>query len=232
MKIQKILSNAVAIGVMIMGTNSYASTFPNPDPGVYGPELNGRGYFTPSEGIFAIEFYDMVDIAPGATFGFYFEGADLTNSDNLIKIFDNSDNAGNCASISFSNNLVWDEEDAGYQDLSWAGDPRYTFNNPGGNIGFFMYIEGQYPLFTDPSLNPYGNDYAYAFPLILPFADIPTPQIMIAFAWESSPGQYTTLTSEFVGGITAVPIPLPGSIILLGSSLLGMFALKRKKSAT
>ena len=199
--------------------NAFATIYPNPDPTIYGNDIDGTGYFIPSGGSIALEFFDLTEqtVAVGSTFGFYFQSDPLAP----ITIFDSTDLVGDTAIIDYINGVVYDFDD--------GNTVQSLFTPATENIGFFISLDNSFgfpSLYTDPLLN---NDYdvagvfpilgsseSYAFTFMLP--DV------------TAPLQATPLVGEIVTGIN--PVPEPSTIILLGSGLLGVLGLKRKREKT
>lgn len=220
-----ILSVFTSVAVLAGATPGYAVSFTNPNPAVFGDDLEDSGVFTPSPtGVLTVEIFDLAGaLGVGSTFGFFLEG----NPSELIPIFDPSDqdpdpggpgSVPQVAAVDFSLGLVFDLDDASSVQSSFSGT---------GDIGFFLDPVPDDPgiptLFTVPSLNPLGVDVAGTFPVL----GAPEDDFLITFAvQEEGSSNVLPLAFELVGGITPVPqpVPEPRILLLLGSMLAACLA--------
>jgi hypothetical protein len=205
---------------MLFTGQVHALPFATPGPGVspidgtpitFGADLDDTGYFAPSSEAFSIELFDFGDSfgSPFAAsaFGFYFEGADVTDVSNLHTIFPIiGAPAPQFARIDFGTGEIIDLDAGGIQN-TFAGS---------GNIGFFLLPDPETALpilFTDPTLNGGSTDVSGTFPIISsPAID----DFLISF---NIPG-VAPLSFQIVSGVS--PVPEPGTLLLLTSGLAGI----------
>lgn len=215
------------MGAFVFAGNVSAVSLPNPNPALFGDDLDDSGIFVPSASVVSLEIFDLGPFAGigGAEFGFFFEGADVSNPANLITIFDPLDqdpDPGGIGSIlqiafiDFSAGTVIDFDDGSTPSI------QDTFVTSTANIGFWLLPDpllGIPTLFTVPSLNAGGVDVAATFPIL------GLPGNGFLFAFEDPTGLIplgTPLTFEFVAGIGITPVPEPATFILFGSGLVGL----------
>lgn len=212
-------------GILIFAGNGNAAPLPNPDPSVFGDDLDDPGLFIPSDLVVNFEVFDPGTFLGlgGNTFGFFFDGMDVTNPANLFTIFDPSDqdtgSIPQIALIDFSAGIVYDYDDGS------SVTPQDTFTGA-GNIGFYLTPDpalGIPTLFTVPSLNLGGEDFAGTFPFLGP----PEDDFLIAFEIPDGSGGFIPLGFEVTAGIS--PVPAPGTLLLLGSGLVGLVGYSRKR---
>jgi hypothetical protein len=184
------------------------ATIVNPNPVDFAAD-DGSSLFSPLDPVLSVEVFDFFPL--GSTFGFYFEGADVTNPANLITIFDPGDATGDLANIDFAAGQVVDVDVPAIQSV-FAGS---------GNIGFFLSIPDilPQPLFSQASLNPFG-DVAATFRSLLD----PTDYI-IGF---EAPFEGPVLSFHFLSGIDST-IPEPSTLLLIGVGLLGLRATRARR---
>jgi hypothetical protein len=227
MRLGKLL--AWALVVLLAGAAPSVAVPVNPFPD-FGPD-DGSEYFTPNSLVSVLEFWEFGNL-PGAgiasTFGFFFEGADLGDSSNLIPIFDPGDLGPfpgplgaipQFASINFATGVVMDLD---------AGTVQSTFTGS-GNVGFYygMQFLGANPLFlimfSANEFNPGGHDSMGSFPSLTDPAGY-----LLAF---EDPGSGTAVSYHIVQGMTsaAAVVPEPGALGLLGASLLGLARWRRRE---
>ena len=212
----------VIAGISLLFSGGHVTALPNPDPSHFAAD-DGTEIFIPSDPVVSIEVFDFFGsfLPSGSTFGFFFEGSDLTDPNNLITIFDpldqDPDPSGpgsipQIAVIGFSDGIVLDMDLIG-------GGVQSTFTGT-GNIGFFLDLPGPTPslMTTVASLNPGGLDLAATFPVLA------APNAyLIGF---EVPG-FSPVGFDLVIGVE--PIPEPGTLLLLGSALAGFVVVYRKK---
>jgi hypothetical protein len=227
----------VLIGTLIFPLQGSATLFPNPAPGILGDDLDDPGIFSHELGVLNIEIFDLLGTLTGSlglTFGFYFDGT----PDNLITIFDALDQGPvtvddgtipQVAAIDFVNGAVYDVDDAIFTEDPLTDHVQDVFDG-NGNIGFFLSLflpesSSELTVFTDPSLNSDGVDFAATYPLL----GAPDDWFVLGF-WlenENFPGGHLPLAFEFAAGIT--PVPEPATFLLLGTGLLGLAGGLRRK---
>lgn len=197
-----------------------AAIMPNPDPNVYGDDLQDSGYFTHHDQVFFSEVFDLGPFlgVQSSEFGFFFSGADVNDPTNLIPIFDSSDIGvlGRLALVDFSAGIVFDLDENSVQN---------TFSDS-GDIGFYISLDpslGVPSFFTDPALNTDGLDLAGTFPTL----ETTDSRLLLTFQFPNDSGGYDPLAFESIDGVD--PVPLPGTLLLLGSGLAGMFWYSRKR---
>ncbi|KPK36926.1 MAG: hypothetical protein AMK70_00625 [Nitrospira bacterium SG8_35_1] len=203
----------------------------NPDPSTYGAD-DGTEIFMPAQQFLGIEIIDVLGGLPGlSTFGFFFEGSDVNDISNRYTIFDTYDQDTNPADapglqvaiIDFASRNVFDADDQNFL-INPLLSVQDTFNGS-GNIGFFLDVnisDGAFTLFSVPELNNGGKDSMATFPVLS------SPQDYLLGFEEPVTG--TFLGFNLMNGITPSPVPEPGTIILMGTGLLGLFSLRRRKN--
>lgn len=196
-------------------TVAWAAPFTNPDPLVFGDDIDGAGIFSHEAALILTEVYDIGDASSntGNEFGFYFSGADTGNPSNLISLFDSLDvGSTQTALVNFLEGWVLDV------DSSTTEDPvvQATFSGS-GNIGFFLKRDTS-TFFSQPSLNPSGLDWAGVFPVLGT-----TNQFLVGF---SLPEDGALLGYNLANGLT--PVPIPGTVSILAMGIFGLACIRRK----
>jgi hypothetical protein len=207
----KLLSRVVVVVLLLSAAKVFAIPFANPDPGLFGPDRDGNGYFSQA-GVPTISL-ELLDIA-GFEFGFFFQNDPGT----LITIFDPLDadpdpggpgSVTPIALIDFTGGFVFDIDENIVQSL---------FTGSTDNFGFYATLGGG-TVYSDASLNPGGTDWFGAFDILAPtvpagtFAPVffnmsvvgapPPPMYIAAVAFIPEPG---TLLSFSLGGLMLVAI--------------------------
>jgi hypothetical protein len=205
---------------MVLPINSRADLIPNPDPASLADDIQGSGYFAYDDQVYFKEWFDVGPILglQGSEFGFFFAGTDITDPVNLIPIFDASD-------IGMQNRLALVDFAAGnVYDLDQGNVLQNTFTGT-GNIGFYFSLDplsGVPTLFSDPVLNS-DVDVVGTYPAL----GQPPNQFLIAFQYPDGTGGYDSLLFEGVSGIA--PVPLPGTLLLFCSGLVGFTWFSRRR---
>jgi hypothetical protein len=249
-KMKKVIYTLTVLlaGVLLFSLTVNANPYPTPDPfpdptGIttnmwtFGADLDDPGLFMHSSQVVTIELLDLGDLSliagagvVGTSFGFYFEGADVTNPANIHNIFDVSDLTAypyapvtQSAAIDFNLGKVTDLDD-GFLSVqsSFSGS---------GNIGFAITPDpslGIPTLFTEALLNPGGIDVAGTFPIMGTF--LVDPYLLTFNLTNPTTSESFVFAAHVAAGVT--PVPEPGTLILLSGGLagLGFFRGRRKRS--
>ncbi len=195
--------------------NAIALPLTNPSPASLLGDIDGSGYFKPLDTILAIEVHDLFEtfLVEGSSFGFFFEGTDVTDSSNLFPIFNSDDTSSDQAVVNFLTGVVYDVENAAIE----------TFFTGSDNIGFYLTLNavpGDPSIFSDPSLN-YGADWFGMFPFI---AD---PNLaMLAF---ENPATGEVLGLDIISGLEPVSVSEPASVLLIFAGLIGLASTRKPK---
>ena len=205
--------------LMVLPLDSRAALIPNPDPASLADDIQGSGYFTHSDQVYVQEFLDVGPMLglQSSEFGFFFERTDINDPINLIPIFDASDigSQNRAALVDFATGNVYDLDQGGVLQNTFTGT---------GNIGFYFSLDpssGVPTLFSDPVLNS-NVDVVGTYPLL----NQPSNDFLIAFQYPDGTGGYDSLLFEGVSGIS--PVPLPGTLLLFCSGLVGFAWYSRK----
>lgn len=211
--------------VLAVASGAAIATPINPFPG-WAPD-DGTAYFDPLSMVTLLEFSDFGNL-PGVatTFGFYFQGADVTDGSNLITIFGPEDlgplplgtNApAQLAKIDFDAGTVYDVDDNELQSTFMGG----------GSIGFFYGVQIIDPptffqLFSDNAFNPPGKDSMGSF------RSLSDPDAYL-LAFEEPLGLGTVLSFHIVNGVVPA-VPEPSATALFGFALIALMH-RRRRSA-
>jgi hypothetical protein len=191
-----------------------AIAFTSIDPAIFGPDIDGDGYFAQDSSLsISIEVYDVFDsdLDFGLEFGLFFEGA----SSNLFAVFDSSEGSNSYAALDFANGMVIDLEDLGVETVFMPSSADFGFYlsvfGPGGLIN---------TLYSDPILNG-GYDFFGAFPLL-------DPNYTDAFAANFyTDGGDLLYLAPMIPTVTAVP--LPSALLLFSSGLVLLNGFNRRR---
>ena len=221
-----VLKTGSFVFALLLLVSSGAFAVPAPPAG-FGPD-SGVELFTPSDYLVSVEFYDAGN-PYGSVFGFFYE----SDPNTLIPIFGGEDIGAfptEAAVIDFQNGFVYDHP---------SYDVQSTFTPLGGNIGFYLQpfaglvtqnnddpsgIEDLI-LYTVSSLNPFGVDSAGVYDCLS------NPGYLVGFGIEFPGAPEVTLSFHFVEGLEPVPVPEPATLTLLGSGMIALFAIRKRKQA-
>jgi len=184
-----------------------------------GPGLPGYGFddgtqvFSVGQGTYNVQLHNIL---ANATFGFYF--ADSTNpSPSLIPIFGADDSVGHVAIVDFGNKIVTDEDQA-------PGVAEFDFSSlsGSGDIGFF-YGTDLFTLYSETFRNG-GVDAVGTFPSLLE-----ANNYLIGFElFNPNTQAFDLLSVEMVVGVTPTAVPEPATLMLLGSGIISLAAVRRR----
>lgn len=196
---------ATLVAITFVGS-AVSAPLPNPAPADFADDIDGSGYFKPvGDGSLALELFDLGDGV--ASFGFFARGAPNTR----IPIFEAADTTGSSAIVDFVNGFVYDVEDSAIQSL---------FAAPITEIGFYLDLDSLGILFSDPGLNLGGADVMGAYPALA------APD---SFSLMFMGVDGTVYGWEYLTGLQASVIPVPGSVALLGLGMLLLAARRRSR---
>ncbi|EKE13358.1 MAG: hypothetical protein ACD_13C00023G0003 [uncultured bacterium] len=196
----------------------------NPNPVNWNDDDNAS-FFNYENQIITFEIFDLGGYIGPSEFGFFFAGSDPTNPANRIPIYDPLDQYYpdvqnyQFASVDFVKGIVWDLDKKENNLPTVQG----LFSPASAPIGFYYNFEPfnidiySMSFYTDTSLNPLGSDVGTFM------SKLDSQKYLMAFV---TPGG-KQIAYEYIAGIS--PVPLPASVVLLGSGLLGCLSLGRRK---
>lgn len=195
-----------ALAAIVFVGSAVSAPLPNPAPADFSDDIDGSGYFKPvGDGTLAFELFDLGDGV--ASFGFFARGA----PNDRIPIFEAADTSGSAAIVDFVNGFVFDVEDAAIQNL---------FASPLTEIGFYLDLEALGILFSDPVLNLGGFDVMGAYPSLT----VPDAFSLLFMGVDG-----TVYGWQYLTGLQASVVPVPGSLALLGLGTLLLAARRRAR---
>ncbi|PKG93204.1 hypothetical protein [Paraglaciecola sp. MB-3u-78] len=209
----KLLYRTVIALAVLFSSQVNATIIQNPVPGVYSEDIDGTGYFSVTgTSSFLTEILDIGEAfgLVGNVFGFYFEGADVTDTNNLHVVFDQTDAKNNQAVINLNNNIVIDVDNNSIQSVFTGA----------GDIGFFVFLPsfGNQIFFSDASLNVGGDFFGS-------FQNLNSPSTYaLLFASPQTNGQIELTIAGPLTPIQRVSAPSVFMLLLLA----GIWQLRRK----
>jgi hypothetical protein len=230
MKNNWVMRISLLLGCLCATGSASALVINNPAPAAFGPDIGGTGKFLPNDTVISVEVLDTgatLGIG-GSEFGFYF----TANPGVLIPIFEASDenpdpggpgDTPQTALIDFTSGQVFDGDGGVLQNVFAAGVAP---------IGFYLTLDpilqgvfGVNSIFTDPTLNPLGEDMAASFPFLDPGV---LDGFLHGFAAIDPNGDGSVTVLGFSATVGVIPVSEPAMLSLFGIGLLGLMMRRRK----
>ncbi len=217
----------IMLSLLIFWTNANALVVPNPAPAAFGPDILGSGYFNPTgPGIISVRISDTGFTLGlgGSEFGMFFQ----SDSGTLIPIFlpgtQDPDPAGPSSSPPTAAIVL------GTGEVYVNGTLQNTFAPRTGPVGFYLApsptlqtVFGVNQIFSDPSLNPLGEDMVGTFPII----GVPEAYLLgFAVMDLNDP---TSVVPLGYSAVVNLSVPEPGTLALAFLGVAGALMLRRQR---
>ena len=221
--LKQIVPAVFAISAALVGVNAAAASMTNPDPLIFGEDLNDNGYFSvTAPSLFATKVFDVGEQVLGTVseFGIFRRGSDVTDLTSLIPIFGADDLHDQTAVVDFQNGIVVDVDQAAVQSAFGSGR----------DFGFYMNVKAVgVTFYSDPALNFGGGDFFGVFPLL------GNSGALALYFQVPGPSGIDLVGVDVVNAIApaASPVPVPAPVWLLGSACgLGGLLARRRRAAS